>query len=97
MLALLFSFPHIRNSHHASHCRLFSPFPTRTIRAFRVYHERTSALSFLVESRPVSPTHDARRSQQLVILFHSCKQTQNLGGIRTPGPMLEAAFEGNHY
>ena len=79
MLALLFSFPHIRNSHHASHCRLFSPFPTRTIRAFRVYHERTSALSFLVESRPVSPTHDARRSQQLSFFILANKLKISVG------------------
>ena len=53
-----------RNSDPGSHSRLFSPLPT-TMRAFHFSREKTSALSSLVDSRRITPTH-ARRSQQLI-------------------------------
>ena len=73
--SLLFSFPPSRNSDPGSHSRLFSPLPT-SVRALHFYPEKTLALSSLVDSRRIVLTH-ARRSQQL-ILFHFCKQIQNL-------------------
>ena len=65
-----------------------SPLPT-TVRALHFYRKKISALSSLVDSRRIVPTH-ARRSQQLILSF--CKKNQ------TPGPTLIkiVAFEGNH-
>ena len=68
MFALLFPLPLTRNSNPGSHSRLFFPSPLRTVRALHFYREKTWALSSLVDSRRIVPTH-ARRSQQLTILF----------------------------
>ena len=58
VFAPLFSLPSInsRNSDPGSHSRLFSPLPT-TVRALHFYREKTSALSFLVDSRRIVPTY----------------------------------------
>ena len=92
--ALLFSPTYCgRNSDPGAHTRLVSPLPAR-VRALHFYREKTLALSSLVGSRRIVPTHD-RRSQQLFILLHfgrkqnKTKRNKNSkshhGGIRTSG------------
>ena len=65
--ALLFSLPPSRNSDPGSHSRLFSP-PHTTVRALLFDREKISALSSLVDSRRIVPTH-ARRFQQLILFY----------------------------
>ena len=88
-----FSLPLSRNSDPGSYCRFFPPLPT-TYGSSLFIARKDSTLSSLVDSRRVAPTH-ARRSQQL-ILHYFCKiySKSHHGGIRTPGPTLEA-FESN--
>ena len=62
---LLFSFLPSRNSDAGPHSRLNSPLST-TVRAFHFYRDKTSALSSLVDSRRIEPTH-ARRSEQMIL------------------------------
>ena len=54
------------------------------------YREKNSALSSLVDSRRIVPTH-ARHSQQLILFFifanNNVKKSHH-GGTRTPGPTL---------
>ena len=72
-----FSLPPSRTSDPGSHSRLFPPprHPT-TVRVLHFYREKKSALSSLVDSRRIVPTH-ARRSQQLVHLYF-CNEIHNL-------------------
>ena len=67
IFALLSSLPPSRSSDPGSHSRLFFPLPTR-VRALHFYRENISALSSLVDSRRIVPTH-ARPSQQLIPFF----------------------------
>ena len=56
IFALLFSLPPSRNSDPGSHSSLFPPLPT-TVRALHCCREKISALSSLVDSRRIVPTH----------------------------------------
>ena len=56
IFALLVLLPIRRNSDPESHGRLYSPLPT-TVRALLFYRAKNSALSSLVDSRRVVPTH----------------------------------------
>ena len=56
MFALLVLLPLGRSSDPGSHSRLFSPFLI-TVRALHFYREKDSALSTLVNSRRIAPTH----------------------------------------
>ena len=58
--------PSSRNADPGSHSRLFSPLPT-TVRALHFYREKSSALSSLVDSRRIVPTH-TRRSYLYIYL-----------------------------
>ena len=60
--------PPSRSSDPGYHSRLFSPPLPTTVRAFRFYREKISALSSLGDSRRIVITH-ARRSQQLTSFF----------------------------
>ena len=66
-----------------------SPLLPTTVRALHFYREKISALSSLVNSRRIVPSH-ARRSQQLIlfILFLQVQSKSHHGGIRTHGPTL---------
>ena len=73
-----------------------SPALPTTVRALDFHCEKTPALSSLVDSRRIAPTH-ARRSKQLIPLKKKKKDSKahHGGGTRTPGPTL-AAFESKH-
>ena len=62
-----FLVPPSRNWDPGSQSRLFPPLPT-TVRALNLYREDSPALSSLVDSCRIAPTH-ARRSRQLVSYF----------------------------
>ena len=66
------------------------PSPLRTVRALHSYRAKISALSSLVDSRPIVPTHATvyRRSQQSILLFQQINSKSHHGGIRTPGPTI---------
>ena len=89
-----------RNPDPGPHSRLFSPLPA-TVRALHFYREKISALSSLVDSRRIVPTHAINRlSQQLILFFMYwyfvfllINSKFHHDGIRTPGPTL-VAIEG---
>ena len=58
-----------------SHNGLFSPLPSKA-RALQVYREKIRALSSLVDSRRIVPTH-ATRSQQWILFFFFYEKIQN--------------------
>ena len=88
-----------RSSNPGSHTsRLFSP-PLHYVRSVPCifYREKIFALSFLVDSRRIAPTH-SRRSQQLLILFIFLQRNlrdPTTVGLEIPAPTL-AALEGNY-
>ena len=72
-------------------CRLFlpppPPPPPRYAPSF--YREKAVALSYLVDSHRIAPTHAARRSQQLIpfpLYVKSKLISPTQGKIRTPEP-----------
>ena len=90
-----------------------SPLPTlRYVPSLFLSREENSAFSsLLVDSRRIVPTHAARRSQQLILLFFSflsfffrvfankyCVKilTTAVGIDCNQGPTLLVVFEGNH-
>ena len=64
---IFFSLPRSRNSDAGSYSRLFPPSPD-TVRALHFSRGKISALSSLVDSRQIVPSH-ARRSQQLILFL----------------------------
>ena len=87
-------------SHIRGHISGSSPPLPTTVRALHFYRENISALSSLVDSCRIMPTHGRRSRQRLILfLFLQINSKSHHGGIRTSGPtllmVLIVTFEGN--
>ena len=82
VFALLVLLPPRRNSDPESHGRLYSPLPT-TVRVLFFYRAKNSALSSLVDSRRIVPTHALVGALDSWCLLRMKNSTRRIHDINT--------------